>query len=335
MLLNMKPLNIIFLFSFVFKSGFCQNLDSLSAINKNFKDRKTQEYSISSSKTRIYYQPRWYESITDLPKDFKSTNANFFAGNHALYLAGTVAATLALVPADLSIVNNSRLVASHLGMSEENTYGKFGPLKVVPQNIGAGFYLIGNGITVVLLSSGFVAKGLIDNDYRAYATASGLIESLALSGVYVQALKRITGRESPFITLQNGNKSSKWSPMPSFSKFATQTSRYDAMPSGHVTTIMTALTIISTNYPEYKWIKPIGYTAIGILGFQMLQSEVHWASDYPLALFIGYFTGKSIAQNRFIDKDRKAIAHHKNKYKLEFAGGNFEGYTTVDLKLKL
>lgn len=72
--------------------------------------------------------------------------------------------------------------------------------------------MIGNGTTVLLLGAGFLTYGLMKNDYRAYATASGLLESLALSGIYVQVLKRSTGRESPFIARENGNSGGAWNP---------------------------------------------------------------------------------------------------------------------------
>jgi hypothetical protein len=34
---------------------------------------------------------------------------------------------------------------------------------------------------------------------------------------------------------------------------------------------------------------------MGALGFQMMNNDVHWASDYPLALAIGYGLGKHAA----------------------------------------
>jgi hypothetical protein len=49
-----------------------------------------------------------------------------------------------------------------------------------------------------------------------------------------------------------------------------------------------AAEILAENYPEYKWIRPIGYSFAGILMFEMMATKVHWAGDYPLALFLGY-----------------------------------------------
>jgi hypothetical protein len=41
----------------------------------------------------------------------------------------------------------------------------------------------------------------------------------------------------------------------------------------------------------------------------MMQSKVHWASDYPLALLMGYFIGKQFQKADILpQKD-----HRKNK----------------------
>ena len=57
------------------------------------------------------------------------------------------------------------------------------------------------------------------------------------------------------------------------------------------------LTVISENYPEYKFIKPLGITLCSLLGYQMMNNGVHWVSDYPLGIAIGYSLGK-LAVNR-------------------------------------
>ena len=111
---------------------------------------------------------------------------------------------------------------------------------------------------------------------------------------------------------------------------------YDTMPSGHLTTAMSALTVIAENYPDYKWIKPVGYTALGLMCYEMMQSKVHWASDYPIALFVGYITGKTIA-NRRITKIRKeeTFLVNKVKYSWEFCTSNtWEGYQLLGVNIK-
>jgi hypothetical protein len=53
--------------------------------------------------------------------------------------------------------------------------------------------------------------------------------------------------------------------------------------------------VISENYPDNKWVKPVGYTLTTLVGLGMLNNGIHWLSDYPLGLFIGYYFGKLAA----------------------------------------
>ena len=178
--------------------------------------------------------------------------------------------------------------------------------------------------------------GLITGDYRAKSTAMQILESIIVSGVFVQPIKRLTGRESPFITADDGRWHSQWTFAPSFKAYQEDTPMYDAMPSGHLTTAMSALTVIAENYPDYKWIKPVGYTALGLMCYEMMQSKVHWASDYPIALFVGYITGKTIA-NRRITKIKKedTLLVNKVKYSWEFCTSNtWEGYQLLGVNIK-
>lgn len=70
------------------------------------------------------------------------------------------------------------------------------------------------------------------------------------------------------------------------------------MPSGHIATFMATVTIIATNYSEIKWIKPVGYSIMSVLAFNMVSGKVHWVSDYPIGIFIDYVMGKEIANRR-------------------------------------
>ena len=108
-------------------------------------------------------------------------------------------------------------------------------------------------------------------------------------GVTTQILKRISGRESPFKATVPGGK---WSPLPSFKNYQTRTSSYDAFPSGHLATMVATVTVLTNDYPEKRWIKPLGISLIGLTSWAMLNTEVHWISDYPLAIAIGYLSGK-------------------------------------------
>ncbi|MBS1565231.1 MAG: phosphatase PAP2 family protein, partial [Bacteroidetes bacterium] len=161
----------------------------------------------------------------------------------------------------------------------------------VPQNLNSAMYTLGEGWIGVAIGGGMWIQGKLTHNNRSLQTASDLMEGFISTAVLTQGVKRITGRESPFMRTQPGGK---WSPFPSFSDFKNNTSNFDAFPSGHLATMMTTVTILAENYPEKKWIKPLGYTLIGLTGYAMMNTEVHWAGDYPLALAFGYLNGKII-----------------------------------------
>jgi hypothetical protein len=115
---------------------------------------------------------------------------------------------------------------------------------------------------------------------------------------------------------------------------------YDAFPSGHLSTAMMTTTIISLNYPEYKFIKPLCYTLMGLCGFQMLNNGVHWMSDYPLALAIGYSFGKiAVARGRMQevkDNKNKLSSEHKQKIIKSFdIHPTYLGYGAAGLSLNM
>ena len=251
------------------------------------------------------------------------------------YGLAAIGATAAIIPADPWLIRESRSFGESLGLNEAHTYKKLGFLKIVPADVNSALYFIGNGTTFIIISGGMATYGLITGDYRAKSTAMQILESIVVSGAFVQPFKRLTGRESPFITVNEGRWHSYWTFAPSFKAYQEDTPHYDAMFSGHLTTAMSAITVIAENYPDYKWIKPVGYSALGLMCFEMMQSKVHWASDYPVALFVGYITGKTIANRRITKRyTEEGNALVKPKYQWQFSSSyTLEGYQLVGAKL--
>src|SRR6185295_6174514 len=99
----------------------------------------------------------------------------------------------------------------------------------------------------------------------------------------------ITGRQSPNrATTPGGN----WSWFPSLKDYNRNTTNFIAFPSGHMGNMMSLVTVVSENYPEKKWIKPVGYSIIGLTALSQLNNKTHWPSDFILGLAIGYVSGK-------------------------------------------
>jgi hypothetical protein len=61
---------------------------------------------------------------------------------------------------------------------------------------------------------------------------------------------------------------------------------------------MATLTVISENYPEATWIRPVGYSLIGCLGVGLVNVGYHWYSDFPPGIALGYLFGEVAAHKQ-------------------------------------
>jgi len=147
---------------------------------------------------------------------------------------------------------------------------------------------IGDGTTQFALAGSFGAYGLLFKDQKALRTGSQIVQAVLASGAIIQVLKHVTGRESPFVcTTPTG----VWKILPNQIDYHRRVPQFDAYPSGHICTSIATVIVIAENYPDVKWIRPVGYTFTTLVGLGMLSNGIHWVSDYPLGLFIGYYFG--------------------------------------------
>lgn len=292
---------------------------------------KIQSYTNKNGEIYTYKKPRFFDMVTNIPKNVYGTINDFGYKENLIALGGATILTVGIVPEDQHLLDQSRMLGERLGLMEEARYNNFGPLSNIPPNMTSAIYLIGNGTTPLLMSMGFATFGLIKNDYRSLNTATGLVESVLVCGVFSQTIKRITGRQSPAPAIRDGNPGGDWSPFPSFSAYGKNTPNYDAMPSGHMMTATAALNVILGNYPDKKWIKPVGYGLIGLLGFEMVQANVHWYSDYPIAMVMGYIIGKNIAKNKITKTNSKFES--TKKYTFNVNASRSYGYNCIGANL--
>ncbi len=245
----------------------------------------------------IYSKPKYFGFITQIPRTFQSAAKITFRKESIPTLSLIAGSTLVLVALDQQILDGVRSFSSTINLDPTRAYKtaigfNLGntAIKVyeAPQNLNSVLYSIGEGSTSILLSGGLFTFGKIKNDYRALQTASQIMQAQMMLGITTQLLKRLSGRESPFRSTAPGGV---WSPLTNLSVYQKNVSRYDAFPSGHMGTMMATTIVLLKNYPEKKWIKPVAFGLMGIVGFAMINNEVHWAGDYPLALGLGYVTG--------------------------------------------
>lgn len=318
------PFKLKILFTFFLLSLTClgQKKDSLN--------NDIQYIKFKDSSSIGFKKPKTWDMFRYVPNDIYSLGKFSIQKENLKWDALAVGSTLAIIPFDQKITNEADVLGEKMGVWNEDAHYKkiFGLLSIVPQNIPSAVYYIGNGGTTLLLSGMFWGIGKIGkDDYRALNTSNELVEALFSVGVVDQTIKRVTGRESPnMATRENG----AWNPFPSFTAFQSQTPNYDAMPSGHMATYMATVTIIATNYPELKWIKPVGYSIAGVLGFNMVSGKVHWTSDYPVAVFMGYVMGKTIANRRIIQSDQKMdLGMKKTTFKTNYTFNRFNNINLI------
>lgn len=164
----------------------------------------------------------------------------------------------------------------------------------LPTDTASWMYFLGDGWMHFGISAGFLINGQFNDDVRAYNTGLRIAHGMATSTIFSQLLKRAFGRQSPYVKTEPFGK---WSPFPSVPEYQKHTANYDAMPSGHVMTATLTFTIINEAYPEYSnYIVPLASVWISALGYQMVNNGVHWASDYPLGIAMGYVFGKASSQ---------------------------------------
>lgn len=219
----------------------------------------------------------WYQMFTQIPTDEYSFFQNSFQLSEVPTYIGLTAITGTLMKIDQSGWKVDRRLYNN-----SNIYRKASDLSVYS----------GEGSIHFALSGLFASYGLIYGDPVALKTSSNIAESVLATGVLVQLLKRVTGRESPAIAL---NSKWRWQFFPSIKEYQKNQPKYYSFPSGHIASATTTLTVIANNYPEITWLKPAGYSVLGLLGMGLVSKGMHWYSDLPLGFFIGYSMGNIIS----------------------------------------
>ena len=288
----MRKKKLFFLLLLPF-TGFAQQFDSLHI---NFADP-------SFSKQRLVYQkPKTFSFITNIPKDVAVFSGQSFKRKNFSNLALVVGSTALLLLTDQAINNTVHDVLDDHRVISTERFSPFFQFKIggkktnfgkIPKNINTAFYDLGQGSSAMFMAAGFFLVGKIKKDNRALQTASQLTEAFIALGLGTQVMKYVTGRENPSDATTRGGR---WRPFPKWNDFQNNKTKYDAFPSGHLATFVSAVTIISHNYPEKRWIGPLGYSIAGLCGLAMINNGVHWASDFPLGFALGYGFGKFISK---------------------------------------
>ena len=264
------------------------------------------DYTVAPGVTYHYDRPGQLRWLLHIPRDIVQFPGTYFKRDNVPAFVGIALSSLALYAADDAIINGAQSFGRHIHLNSADIQNnlfyipvRLGSTKVplelkVPGNLNSAFYYLGDGWTHLTIATSFLTYGILKKDNRASQTATQLGEAILSTGVVVQALKRTTGRQSPFRSTQDRGR---WFLLPAYKSYQNNVSNYDAFPTGHLATAMATVTVIAENYPEYHFIRPVGYGLMGVLGYAMLNNGVHWASDYPLGIAIGYGFAKIAVRN--------------------------------------
>jgi membrane-associated PAP2 superfamily phosphatase len=222
---------------------------------------------------RERYVPKWHTMITSIPNDWARFSRSAFRSCNLSGWVGMTALTGVLIVTD----DETWKLSDRWYQGSKSV-----------QEVSDFFEYLGDGRPQFGLAGAFAAYGLVAGDRRSLRTASQVVEAILACGLVVQTLKHTTGRESPFVSSRPGGR---WVFLPNQIEYHKHVPQYDAYPSGHIATALATVTVVAENYPEWTWVKPVGYTIVACIGIAMGNTGIHWYSDYPLGLLLGYSFG--------------------------------------------
>ncbi|MDP4117005.1 MAG: phosphatase PAP2 family protein, partial [Bacteroidota bacterium] len=141
------------------------------------------------------------------------------------------------------------------------------------------------------LSTIFGLYGITVKDYKAINTGSQILEGFVTTGLMVQLVKHVAGRERPTAM---SKPSGRWDIFPNQKNYFKSITHYDSFCSGHFASAFTTYIILTENYPNSSAIKLIGIPALGALSVSLVSKGMHWPSDFPLSMLLGYTFGQVV-----------------------------------------
>ncbi len=144
------------------------------------------------------------------------------------------------------------------------------------------------------ISALFFLSGMIFKDRKARDTATLALAAMLQSGIVVQLVKHLSGRQRPRI-----DGTDHWYGPAGFFKRYSQNnfSKYDSFFSGHTITAWSLATVIAEQYREQFWVGLISYSAATLCGLSRVTENDHWLSDVLLGAACGYAIGKMVVRN--------------------------------------
>ena len=156
------------------------------------------------------------------------------------------------------------------------------------EHLDAPMNFISHGVTLLTIAISLCLAGRFF-DKKYYPAGKSLLVGFIASGLIVQILKHIVGRERPRLTdnlvlagpsLQSG---------------------YDSFPSGHTTVAFCMAYILATHFPRYR---VYFYFLATMIGLERVEGIAHFPSDVLAGAITGIVVAKFLLLKVFPSESR-------------------------------
>jgi len=166
----------------------------------------------------------------------------------------------------------------------------------VVSSAGSFLSTYGNAYGVGALTGIIYLSGQVSGNNRLAETGFMSVEALLQSGLFVYALKMISGRQRP--VYDNGADKWHWFPA-SLGQFNGEpNARYTSFPSGHAAVAFSVASVIAHREKKHKFVPYAAYSIASGIALSRLTEDQHWFSDVLAGSLIGYGVGRMIVKKR-------------------------------------
>lgn len=155
--------------------------------------------------------------------------------------------------------------------------------------------MLGDWGTDIGIAGLFFFGGMLLKDRKARDTGLMAWEALLHTGLMVQVVKHMAGRQRPRV---ESGIDYWYGPAAFFKRYSQGSfSRYDSFFSGHTVSAWSLATVIAENYKEHLWVPITCYGLATLVGLSRLIEDDHWLSDVFMGAAVGYAVGKMVVRN--------------------------------------
>ena len=144
---------------------------------------------------------------------------------------------------------------------------------------------MGNTLYILPPVGAFYLYGYLADDKKARNTALLAVESLAISGLFSEAVKVTAQRSRP----KSNASSNVW----------------EGLGSGHTSSAFSIATVFAEEYKDSSYIPPVAYALATLTGLSSVYGNEHWASEVFFGAALGYFVGKAVVRFHKGDASKK------------------------------